>query len=158
MSNSVDRRMLLRGAGVAGASLAGVAATSEVASAHGGHHDAEHGILGAWRITHTDDPPSGAVGDSIVTFSAGGVLTTEELTDGTLGLGAWRSDGHHFRARFFETQTGGPSEPTVNVEIRPRGHVHHDHIAGTYSVTIRTTDGKVVGTVTGHFAGSRIRA
>jgi len=157
MSNSVDRRMLLRGAGVAGASLAGVAATSEVASAQGSHHDAGHGILGAWRITHTDDPPSGDVGDSIVAFSAGGVFTTEELSDGTLGLGAWSSDGYHFRARFFETSTG-PSEPTINVEIRPRGHVHGDRIAGTYSVTIRTTDGTVVGTVTGHFAGSRIRA
>src|SRR3954454_20582114 len=75
MSESLERRALLRRAGVAGTTMVGVAAVPEVASAQDSHGHHSHGLVGAWRLTHTDDPPSGDVGTAIVTFSAGGVLT-----------------------------------------------------------------------------------
>jgi hypothetical protein len=158
MNKSLERRALLRGAGVAGASVVGVVAAPEVASAQEGHGGHASGLLGAWRITHTDDPPSNESGDAIVAFSAGGVLTVEELGDGTSGLGAWRSEGHRFRARFYEASPGEGSDPGVVVEIRVRGRLHHDHLAGTYAATVRSAaDERVLAAFTGEFTGTRVR-
>ena len=159
MDKSLERRALLRGAGVAGASVVGVVAAPEVASAQGGHPEHSHGVLGAWRVTHTDDPPSTDSGDAIVAFSLGGVITVEELGDGTSGLGAWRSDGHRFRARFFEASPGEGSEPGVVVEIQVRGRLHHRRISGTYAATVRSdADDSVLARFTGTFTGTRVTA
>ena len=157
MSHALERRMLLRGAGVVGVSAVGVAAVPSAASAH----DSEHGghLLGAWRIRHTDDPPSGASGLAIVTFAAGGVFATEELPDGTLGLGTWTADGDGFRVLFVESQPGAEGEPGVVVTIRVRGSVRGDHISGTYRLTVRSAaDDSVVARGTGTFRGERLEA
>jgi hypothetical protein len=160
MDSILERRMLLRGAGVAGASMVGVAAVTESASAHGGGGgDHGHRLLGAWKLTHTDDPPSGDTGLAIVAFSAGGVLSVEEIPDGSLGLGAWRSEGDHFRAHFFESAPGDASNPGVVVEVRVRGRVHDDKLSGTYRVSVRSAkDDSVLDTLTGTFHAHRVRA
>jgi hypothetical protein len=159
MNKGLERRALLRGAGVAGASVVGVVAVPEVAAAQAGQDGHSDGLLGAWLVTHTDDPPSTDSGDAIVAFSPGGVVTVEELGDGTSGLGAWRSDGHHLRARFFEASPGEGSDPGVVVEIRVRGRLHHDRVSGTYAATVRSdADGSVLTTFTGTFTGTRVNA
>jgi hypothetical protein len=158
MDRALERRMVLRGAGVAGASVVGVA-MSPIAASADQEHGGRHGLLGAWRIVHTDDPGSGgAKGTAIVAFAAGGVITVEETPDGTLGLGAWKSRGQRFRARFFESQPGSSSEPGVVVEIMAHGRLHGDHISGTYHATVRgAADDDVVAMLTGMFTGQRLR-
>lgn len=156
MSNTLERRMLLRGAGVVGVSAVGVAAVPEAASAHGDEHGRR--VLGAWMIRHTDDPPSSDSGLAIVSFAAGGVFATEELPDGTLGLGTWAVDSDGFEVLFFEAQPAPNGEPGVVVKIRVHGHVHGDHISGTYRLTVRSAaDDSVVARGTGTFRGERLR-
>jgi hypothetical protein len=157
MGSTVERRALLRGAGVVGASAVGIAAVPAAASAHG--HD-EHGgrLLGAWRIRHTDDPPSSDTGLSIVTFAAGGVFVTEEIPDGSLGLGTWTGEHDRFEVLFVECQPGEGGAPGVVVSIRVHGRVEYDHIGGTYRLTVRSaTDDSVVAHGTGTFHGTRMR-
>jgi hypothetical protein len=124
-------------------------------------HETEHprDLLGAWQIRHTDDPPSSDSGIAIVSFAAGGVFATEELPDGTLGLGTWAPDGDGFKVLFFESQPGVDGEPGVVVKIRVHGHVRGDHISGTYRFTVRSaSDDSVVARGTGTFRGERLRA
>jgi hypothetical protein len=155
MSHTLERRKLLRGAGVVGISAVGAAAVPSAASAH----ESTHGLLGAWRIRHTDDPPSTDSGIAIVTFAAGGVFATEELPSGSLGLGTWAADGDKFRVLFFESQPGPDGQPGVVVTIRVRGRLRGDHISGTYRLTVRSaSDDTVVGRGTGTFRGERLQA
>jgi hypothetical protein len=158
MSHTLERRMLLRGAGVVGVSAVGVAATPAAASAHGDEHGDEHGPLGAWLIRHTDDPPSTDSGLAIVSFAAGGVFATEEMPDGTLGMGTWEVDRDGFEVLFFECQPGQGGEPGVVVKIRVHGQVAGDHISGTYRFTVRSaSDDSVLARGTGRFRGERLR-
>jgi hypothetical protein len=158
MDRALERRKLLRGAGVAGASVMGVAMAPAAASAADEHHSGRHRLWGAWMIAHHDDPASGgATGAAVVAFAAGGVLTVEEMPDGTLGLGTWTCREHRVRARFFEAEPGDSSSPAVLVDVRVRGELHHDHLSGTYRGTVRTAaDDKVVTTFTGTFTSERI--
>jgi hypothetical protein len=159
MDKMLERRMLLRGAGVAGASLVGVTAVGPATASepgHGGGHDGRD-LLGAWRITHTDDPPGGDTGVAIVAFAPGGVVSLEEIPDGTLGLGAWRCSGDGFRARFFESAPAQGSNPGAAIDIRVSGAVHGSHVAGRYRGTVRSVaDDSVLTRFTGTFHGHRL--
>jgi hypothetical protein len=157
MSSTLERRMLLRGVGVAGVSAVGVAATPAVASANSSDDHGRH-LLGAWSIRHTDDPPSTDSGVAIVTFAAGGVFATEELPDGTLGLGTWVANGDGFEVLFFEGQPAVGGEPGVVVKIRVHGRAHGDRLSGSYRFTVRSaSDDSVVAHGTGTFRGERVR-
>ena len=126
----VERRMLLRGAGVAGATLAGVAAAAP-AAADGGGHD----VLGAWLVTHTDDPPSETdPGTSVVGFATGGLMTNQDLNPmGAAGVGTWEPrGGGHFRAKFWTGFPGPNNGPGGFIKISVRGSVDGDRIKGTY--------------------------
>ena len=160
-AKTVDRRMLLRGAGVAGATLAGVTATAGAASAHGdGGHDS--GVLGSWLVTHTDDPPSNQTGHAVVSFAAGGVLTIVEINPvEPPGAGAWSSHGDRFKGTFWTGDPGDPKakQPPVVVRVDLRGKVRGDHASGTYRVTVYDAKtNKQLDTGTGKFVGERITA
>jgi hypothetical protein len=156
----IERRMLLRGAGVAGAAAVGVAAVPAAASAQEGHHGSR--LLGAWRITHTDNPQGqNTPVVAIVTFAAGGVFTNLDINPpSSLGLGAWESSGDHFKATFWQGDAGnGASAPPVVVRVQVRGRVHDDRISGTYRVTVfSASDNSVLARLTGVFSGSRLQA
>ena len=103
-TSTLERRMLLRSAGVAGAALAGVAATAAPAAADGGSDPSSCGprLLGGWMITHTDDPPADpSTTRSIVTFAVQDVAPAS-----TGGLGAWKSYGDYFKVTFWTGQAG----------------------------------------------------
>ena len=156
----IERRMLLRGAGVAGAAVVGVAAVPAVASAQESHHGSR--LLGAWRITHTDNPQGqNTPVVAIVTFAAGGVFTNLDINPpSSLGLGAWESSGDQFKASFWQGDAGnGASAPPVVVRVQVRGRVHDDRISGTYRVTVfSASDNSVLARLTGVFSGSRLQA
>jgi hypothetical protein len=159
-AKTVDRRMLLRGAGVAGATLAGVTATAGAASAHGGDHG-QSGVVGSWLITHVDDPPSSETGHAVVSLAPGGVLTEVEINPvAAPGAGAWSGYGDRFKATFWTGDPGDPKhkQPAVVVKVDVRGKVRGDKVAGTYSVTIYDTKGKQVDTGSGKFYGDRVTA
>ncbi|MGZ4494619.1 MAG: hypothetical protein ACXVWU_07970 [Nocardioides sp.] len=159
-SQTVDRRMLLRGAGVAGAAMMGVAATPAVASAHDtrGSHDSN--VVGSWLITHTDDPPSNETGHAVASFAPGGVLTEVEINPVQApGAGAWTSHEDRFKGTFWTGDPGDPSakQGPVVVKVEVRGKVHGDHLSGTYRVTVYDAKSyKQLATVTGKVHGDRI--
>jgi hypothetical protein len=156
----IERRMLLRGAGVAGAAVVGVAAVPAVASAQQSDHGGR--LLGAWRITHTDNPQSqNTPVVAIVTFAAGGVFTNLDINPPSPpGLGAWDSSGDHFKVTFWQGDAGnGGSAPPIVVRVQVRGRLHDDHISGTYRVTVfSASDNSVVARGSGVFSGSRLQA
>jgi hypothetical protein len=158
----LERRMLLRGAGVAGATLVGVAAVPAAAQAHDHHGDI--GVLGSWLVTHADAPP----GDTtpvlgVISFAAGGVATTLDLAPsgpGGAGAGAWASRGSSFAATFYiGAPAEGPKQPAVVIKVVATGMVQGDRISGTYTFTIYDAKTKKrVGSGHGSFSGTRIRA
>ena len=166
MDNHVlERRNLLRGAGVAGASLVGVAAVPTAASAASASSAGSDGsaALGAWLITHADNPPGDTTKvQSVVGFSAGGVVTIQDIAPvGATGLGAWRPrGGTRFILTFWTGQNAhGRRQPAVTVRVQARGSVHRGDISGRYRTTVYDArSGKVVDQTRGHFAGARIDA
>ena len=158
----VERRMLLRGAGVAGASLVGVAAASGPASAQGRGDHRDSGLLGAWLVTHTDDPPDSNTGHAVVGFSVGGVFSEVEIAPVQApGLGAWDSRGDRFQATFWTggSDDSGPTPQEFTVRVKLRGKRHHDHIEARYRGTVFDAHtGKELSRFTGKATGDRIEA
>jgi hypothetical protein len=156
----LERRMLLRGAGVAGASLVGVAAAAAPASAHdqSGHHD----VLGSWLITHSDTPPSPTdPGTSVVGFAPGGLLVTQDIAPvGTAGVGTWESrGGDRFKATFWSGSPADGPQPAVIIKISPRGAVDGDKVSGTYRAKVYDAATRaLLDTVEGTFSGVRVDA
>ena len=156
----VDRRMLLRGAGVAGATvIGGTALGSSAAAADRDNRDGS--VTGAWVITHRDNPPAQpSPGTSVIAFADGGVFIAQDIAPfAPGGLGAWsHENGDRVKADFW---TGFPSEsgsPAVALNIKARGEVHHDTISGTYTFTVRSARNlkKVLQRGTGKFRGHRL--
>ena len=155
IEHSLDRRVMLRGAGAAAgaAALAGVAlATPAEASTTG--------VTGAWVITHQDNPPGDTTKvKGVVTFASGGVFSSLDVSpNGPPGSGAWTADGNHFRVTFWiGAPPDKPGAPNPAILVKVRGTVDGDRISGTYTVTIYIS-GKQVSSGTGKFWGSRLMA
>lgn len=172
MSNeTVERRLLLRGAGLAGAAVLGSTAIAAGADAHDrdddrdrhDHDDDRSKVVGSWLITHQDDPggdPTKVMG--VASFAKGGVLANQDINPiAPTGLGAWEGrDENRFTGSFWAgAPGGGPGEPGVTVNVMIRGRVHGDMISGTYRFTVFAADtGDEVASGTGTFEGKRIEA
>lgn len=154
----VDRRMLLRGAGVAGATAIGGTALASSARA-----DSDNDVTGSWVITHRDDPPAEPeTGTSVIAFAEGGVFITQDFAPvAPGGVGAWsREKGDRVKVNFW---TGFPKEggsPAVALNIKARGKVDHDSISGTYTFTVHPAKNlrKVLQRGKGKFKGHRLEA
>ncbi len=152
-----ERRTLLRGAGVAGATLVGAAAAAAPASADGGSHD----VLGAWLITHSDDPPSETdPGTSVVGFASGGLMVSQDLNPiGAAGVGTWEPRDHgDFKAKFWTGFPGPNGGPGGFIKISVRGSVDGDRVEGTYhSHVYVAATGAPEGEFKGTFEGKRVQ-
>lgn len=158
----VDRRMLLRGAGVAGATVIGGAALVPAAHANGDHRNGG-GVTGAWVITHRDDPPNPPEATiAVVSFAEGGVFSVQDIAPlAPGGLGAWSSEhGDRFAFNFWTGFPAANGSPAAIANIRGKGEVHHDTISGTYSFTVYSAKNrrKVLQKGTGKFSGHRLEA
>lgn len=155
LDNTLDRRVMLRGAGAAAgaAALAGVAIATPASAS-------SHGVTGSWVITHQDDPPGDRTKvKAVAGFADGGVFTVFDLSPwGPPGAGAWSSDGDHFRGTLWIGTPGakqGARGTTIRVLLR--GTVDGDHQSGTYSFTAWDPSGKQVEKGTGKFWGDRLK-
>jgi len=159
---TLERRMLLRGAGVAGAAIAGVGAVPGSAAADGGDDESSGRLLGAWLITHTDDPPADpSTGRAVVTFAPGGAFAVQDFAPvSTGGLGAWKGYGDWFKVTFWSGQAGDtPQDHGVAIKVRVRGSRSYDSISGTYRVKVYdAVTHALVGSNTGTFTGERLYA
>jgi len=159
----IGRRQLVRTAAVvtAGSALA-VGTGVGSASAHEDEHDhSGRGLLGAWRVEHTNDPPADPEpGVTVVAFAAGGAfMATDIMPAGVSGTGAWSADGNRFRVTYWAPLALGPDQPGGSVKLLVRGSLRHGMVSGTFSVTGYGPDGTtVLFTATGTFTGKRIRA
>ena len=161
----LERRMLLKGAGVAGASLVGVAAAAGPASANDDHDDHDHDdhdLLGSWLITHSDTPPSETdPGTSVVGFAPGGLLVTQDIAPvGAAGVGTWESRGDgRFRATFWSGFPGEGADPGGLIKISVRGRADGDEVAGSYRGKVyNAATHELLTTFEGTFSGDRVEA
>jgi hypothetical protein len=156
--DSVGRRSVFRGAGLAagGLTLGGVAAASPAAA--GGSPG--HGRLsGSWRVNvHNDD---GDESVSILSFAAGEVCIVHDISPaGPPFTGSWRPGRQgSFRATVLTGFPGeGPDSPGAVVELKLTGAERHGQLSGSF--TFRATDpaGNEVDMGSGTFDGQRIPA
>jgi hypothetical protein len=170
-NETVERRLLLRGAGLAGAAVLGSTAIAAGADAHDrdddrdrhDHDDDRSKVVGSWLITHQDDPggnPTKVTG--VASFAEGGVLANQDINPiAPTGLGAWEGHGdNRFTGNFWAgAPGGGPEEPAVTLNVMIRGRVRGDMISGTYRFTVFAADGgDELASGTGTFEGERIEA
>lgn len=154
--DSVARRNVLRGAGIAagGVALSGVALTSPAAA---GEHHGHRGVSGSWQVdVHNDD---GDESISIVSFAAGDVCIVHDISPaGPPFTGTWRQGRHgSFRATVLTGTPGGPDGPGPVIELKLRGAVHHDQVRGSFTFRV-TAAGVEVDSGSGTFDGRRIEA
>ena len=158
--NTIARRQLVRTAAAvaAGGALVGGAGVASASADDSGHG---HGLLGAWWVTHTDDPPGDPTpGITVVTFAAGGALAAGDIRPaGGTGVGAWGATGSRFRASYWASvPLGPPDTPGGSINIRVKGRLHQDSVSGTYAFTVYDPDGAQLQAGTGTFTGSRLTA
>jgi len=150
--DSVGRRHLLRGAGVAagGVALSGVALASP-ASAGEFHEDGD--VSGSWRVNVHND--NGDESDSILSFAAGHVCIVHDIRPaGPPFTGTWRSGrDDRFRATVL---TGTPDGAVI--ELKLRGRVRHDEIRGSFTFTVTDPSGTEVDSGSGTFDGVPVEA
>jgi hypothetical protein len=160
---SLDRRSLLRTAGVGALAVGATAATATAASASTSststsststHH--ADGLLGAWLIEHSDNTDPTPV-RAVTTFAGGGVFQSLDIDPPMpAGLGAWeRSGDNRFKVLFWIGQPGSDSQPSAQIRIRVNGQWNDDHISGSFTGTF-FSGGKALGTFHGTFHGHRI--
>jgi hypothetical protein len=161
MSESrIGRRQLVRtaAAGAAGGALVGATGVAAASASDDGNG---HRILGAWWVTHTDDPPGDPTpGITVVAFAAGGVLNATDIRPaGSTGTGTWSASGSHFRASYWASvPLGPPDTPGGSINIRVRGRLHGDLVSGTYALTVYDPAGAELQAGTGTFTGTRLTA
>ena len=145
----INRRQVLRGAGVAaGGAAVGALAFAPAASAH---DTGERGPSGSWLVVRQDD------GDPVRTtlvlsFGGGGIFISHDINPaGPPFTGTWEADGQRFRATFWTGQGGnGPNQPAITIRVRLRGRVNGESLTGTYTVTVfDSATGTPIQTVTG---------
>ena len=151
----IDRRQLVRtAAGVAagGVLVAGTGVASASAT------DASSGVLGAWWIEHTNDPPADPEpGITVVSIGAGGIIVSNDIRPaGSVSNGVWSMDGDRFKATFWGSTDVGPNMDTGSARIRVRGRLRSGKLVGTFAVTGYSATGAQLFSATGTFTGTRI--
>ena len=157
--DSVGRRHLLRGAGVAagGVALSGVALASP-ASAGESHENRD--VSGSWRVNVHNDNGDESV--SILSFAAGDVCIVHDISPaGPPFTGTWRPGRNgSFRATVLTGTPGegGPGSTGVVIELKLRGRARHHEIRGSFTFSVTDASGNEVDSGTGTFDGQPVEA
>jgi hypothetical protein len=152
----LNRRQLLRGAGVAtGVAVAGLG----LAPAASADDEEEHGetLSGSWLVTRQDRGSPDTV-KTVLSFAAGRVIVVHDIDPaGPPFTGTWAGEqDRRFRATVWTGQSGGPGEPGVTIEVELRGRTQRGTMSGTYTFTATAAGGQQTGT--GSLTGLPIRA
>ncbi len=162
-SDSINRRRLLQGAGVAGATALSTTVLAGSANAKGRKGD-DHGhddVEGAWVVNHRDDHDPQDKGVAAVGFAEGGVATIQEINPvSPSAVGAWREHHGHFHATLWSGIRGeGPTDPGFTFKLVLKGEADDDRVEGTYMFTAYDAGtGAEAFSGTGTFDGERIEA
>ena len=158
----VDRRMLLRGAGVAGATVIGGTALASPARAADRKPNGDNDVTGAWVIVHRDNPPAEPErATAVIAFAEGGVFITQDIAPlAAAGVGAWSREHDKVKVDFWTGSPGEKGSPAVAIDIKASGTVDHDRISGTYTFTVHAARNlkKVLHRGSGRFRGHRLEA
>jgi hypothetical protein len=160
VADSVGRRDVLRGAGVAagGVALGGVALASPAAAGQS-HAHGDGRLSGSWRVdVHNDD---GDESVSILSFAAGDVCVVHDISPaGPPFTGTWRASRHgSFRATVLTGTPGdGPGSAGSVIELKLFGNVRHGRIRGSFTFRVTDAAGNELATGSGTFDGERIEA
>ena len=154
--DSVGRRNVLRGAGVAGGvALSGVALASPASA---GESQGNEHLSGSWRVNvHNDD---GDESVSILSFAAGQVCVVHDISPagppftGTWRSGRWLVPGH----RADRLRRNGPDTPGPVIELKLFGNVRHGQLSGSFTFRVTDPAGNEADTGSGTFDGERIEA
>ena len=164
-SDSINRRRLLQGAGVAGATVLSTTVLASSASAKGRKgDDHDHGhddVEGAWVVDHRDDKDPEDKGVGVLGFAEGGVVTLQEINPvSPSSVGAWREHRGHFHATLWSGIRGeGPADAGFTFKLELKGEIDDDQMEGTYKFTgFDAATGAEAFSGTGTFDGERIEA
>ena len=131
----IDRRQVLRGAGVAaGGAAVGAFAFATPASAH---DNGEQRVSGSWLVVRQDDGSPDRT-TLVLSFAGGNVIISHDINPaGPPFTGTWEAgSGQRFRATFWTGSAGnGPGQAGPTLRVRLRGQVSHGSLTGTYKLT-----------------------
>ena len=159
----IDRRNVLRGAGIAaGGAAIGAVGFADPASASQRGHEHHGSLSGSWLVVRKDDGTTDKI-STVLSFAAGGVFIAHDINPaGPPFTGTWeRSEHHSFEATFWTgTAGGGPNQPGQTIRVHLRGRVRHDNLTAWYRFTVFDgATGDVVASGTGRvLSGRRIDA
>jgi hypothetical protein len=155
--NTIDRRQMLRGAGVA---VGGVAITS-VGLSSPALAKTKQRVTGSWMIVHHDETDPTPV-TAVISFAEGGVFISHDISPaGPPFTGSWeREGGDRFRATFWSGFPGdeGPGSLGPTLRIRATGQVERATISGSFTFTVFAPTGDELESADGTFSGTRIEA
>jgi hypothetical protein len=164
--NTINRRRMLRGAGMAvgGAAITSVGlgspalATSKASKAS---KASKNGVAGSWMIVHQDELDPTPV-RAVLSFADGGVFISHDISPaGPPFTGSWERRGdHRFRATFWSGFPGdqGPGSAGPTARITATGRVARDTMSGTFTFTLFAPTGEELESADGTFTGTRIEA
>ena len=162
MANSlVPRRELLKGMGLATLGGGAIAALSPTSALADGDHEGASSPVGPWKLTVVDQSgPAPVTSQGVAIFNPGGGFETTETGQPAIGLGRWMASGEgQFRATFDQFAFDSSQTFLGTAEIRIKGRVRGDSIAGEFAFDISDPAGNPVPGGSGHgtFSGKRFQ-
>jgi hypothetical protein len=153
----VNRRQILKGAGVVGVGALAALAPAKVFADTG---EAE-GLLGTWNAPHHHEtgPFAGVTTDGNIAFAAGGALIAHDTDQQATGSGNWVKHGEKGFKFTFHTFVFQPNLPVgTKVKVRAQGTLNENSISGRFSFQIYDPSGHPIPPLhgTGSFGGARI--
>ena len=159
MSDLIERRHVLRNAGIVAGGAAAVPALGAVAdpaSADGGW--VSRRLLGSWVVTRADDDGTATL---IASFAAGGAIIVHDISPaGPPVTGSWKlRDDDSWRATLWTGFPGeGPGSVGPTLRLRIWGQLQSSRIHGRYTVAVFDPEGEVLDRSRGTFEGRRLPA
>ena len=162
-SESINRRRLLQGAGVAGATVLSSTVLAGSANAKGRKKDDDHDgddVEGAWVVNHRDNADPDDKGVGVLGFAEGGVVTLQEINPvSPSSVGAWRARHGRFRATLWSGIRGEGPDDGLTFKLELKGKADDHEIEGTYVFTaFEAGNGNEAFGGTGTFDGERVKA
>jgi hypothetical protein len=156
----IDRRNVLRGAGIAagGAAIGAVGFAGPASASSHDHHHHHESLSGSWLIVRQDDGTTTPV-TAVLSFAAGNVVIEHDINPaGPPFTGTWEGEEHRrFDATFWTgTAGGGPNQPGQTIRVHLHGRVKDDNLTARYRFTVFDASGQQVATGTGKVLSGRL--
>jgi hypothetical protein len=156
-SLTLDRRQILKGAGVLGVGALGALAPGAALA----NEDQNRGLLGSWDTVHiVEAGPFAGTKDGTFSFSPGGVLSANDVDSPATGLGNWvRNEEDGFRFRFQQFVFDPQAPKGTKVIVTGAGTIRGETIQGRFTFKVLDPSGSMIPGLfgSGPFHGERIQ-